>query len=246
MVLSDGLVAYWSAENDYVDATGNGNNGTPTSITFTTGKIGNAFLFNANGDNISTPLVLTPNNDLSYSAWVYTDGTTGEFRTIMSDSNAGFTVGHTFNWEPTNSHLVCYSRGSTNFSTASSSNSITTNTWHYAVFTYNAATNDAKIYIDGSADGTSSGTPSSSAGGTFKLGQMGDFNDREWRGRLDEMGVWNRVLSPSEITELWNSGSGLSYADIIAAAGYSNKVNGVTPAKINGIAVADISKFNGV
>lgn len=35
----------------------------------------------------------------------------------------------------------------------------------------------------------------------------------DWVGRVDEFGIWNRTLSASEVSDLYNSGSGLAYVE---------------------------------
>ena len=35
------------------------------------------------------------------------------------------------------------------------------------------------------------------------------YKDRTWNGTIDDLRIWNRVLSDDEITELWNKGDGL-------------------------------------
>ena len=37
----------------------------------------------------------------------------------------------------------------------------------------------------------------------------------EFDGIMDEVGIWNRVLSDSEITELYNGGAGLTYPFVV-------------------------------
>ena len=60
---------------------------------------------------------------------------------------------------------------------------------------------------------------------------------------MDEFAFWNRALTSTEITQLYNSGSGLQYP--FTTSGWTGKINGVTdPSKINGIEVANISKVN--
>ena len=59
----------------------------------------------------------------------------------------------------------------------------------------------------GGAGGTGNGLVSAS----FAAGRPGDVNGSYWDGRIDELGVWGRVLSPAEISELYNAGAGLAY-----------------------------------
>ena len=67
-------------------------------------------------------------------------------------------------------------------------------------------------YIDGSAGGTHTATAStlpsdSLADGNWKIGQ-GGYTPESWTGDIDEMSFWNEALSSSDVTALYNSGSG--------------------------------------
>jgi len=68
------------------------------------------------------------------------------------------------------------------------------------------------LYID---DVTQSGTTAATFGGfgpsTYTGIRSDDVATTEWDGVIDELGIWDRVLSASEVTELYNSGSGFQY-----------------------------------
>lgn len=91
--------------------------------------------------------------------------------------------------------------------------------WHQAVWTYSSSTKFLYLYVDGSVvgsnvTGTGTGTLTNNGGG----GLVGkDSASRTWnadnvtRAYLDEVGIWDRDLIPSEVTHLWNSGAGKFY-----------------------------------
>jgi len=54
-----GLVAWWRAEGDVTEVV-DGNNGTNQNVTFTNGKVGQAFVFNDGASSISVPASPTP------------------------------------------------------------------------------------------------------------------------------------------------------------------------------------------
>lgn len=59
-------------------------------------------------------------------------------------------------------------------------------------------------FTDGSLNGVNTGD------GVLRLGAR-EFALDFFNGRLEEVGVWNRVLTAQERTDLWNSGDGLFY-----------------------------------
>lgn len=91
--------------------------------------------------------------------------------------------------------------------TASSGTVTDTTNWHHVAVTVQRGGN-ATFYIDGSASGTSSttgvtGSIVNTASRTFCLGCLGTITGTEFfNGSLDEVRVYNRLLSASDITEL--------------------------------------------
>ncbi len=78
----------------------------------------------------------------------------------------------------------------------------------------------------------------------FYIGQTANGSDGHWDGKIDEVGLWTREITSAEETTLYNSGDGLQYP---FTTGYGNTINGISSySKVNGIAVADITKINGV
>jgi hypothetical protein len=80
--------------------------------------------------------------------------------------------------------------------------------------TLSGNTNRAKIYVNGSNVTSSSGGTIQSSTLSYStylntgyLHGSGSF----YNGYLDEVGVWSRALTSSEVTQLYNSGLGLQY-----------------------------------
>lgn len=94
-----------------------------------------------------------------------------------------------------------------------------TATWYFVVIAHDAVNNLMRISVnDGTVDTTSSSTGMNDGNRAFQIGAS-SANGLWWDGLLDESGFWKRVLTSAEITWLYNSGAGRSYADILACAG---------------------------
>jgi hypothetical protein len=82
--------------------------------------------------------------------------------------------------------------------------------------TFNSSGNGITLYVDGSSVGTGTltGTLQSSAGASLNFGGTGGASPVATNPLLvDQAGFWKgRVLSAGDVTALYNSGSGLSWA----------------------------------
>lgn len=87
--------------------------------------------------------------------------------------------------------------------------------WHMLTITYDedGGSDNFKTYFDGTAKGTFTGstaTAASNPSNSAKMGRNASSAIEYWDGLLDEYSIWSRVLSPDEITALYNGGAGLS------------------------------------
>lgn len=106
---------------------------------------------------------------------------------------------------------------------------ITDGLWHMVTFTYN--TTNVYLYVDGvnRTVTLSGGLPSGNLGlftngsttsyGTgISIGQNSPYdNGQQFIGGIDEVGIWNRSLSATEISQLYNSNNGSSYPFSVTA-----------------------------
>lgn len=104
----------------------------------------------------------------------------------------------------------------------------TTGQWYHVVVVYDGTqtgnSNRLKVYQDGSLLAATSFTgtiPASLPADTASLllGSFGGTLPRYWNGRLDEVALWKRALTSSEVTQLWNSGTALPYESFGGGAG---------------------------
>ena len=86
--------------------------------------------------------------------------------------------------------------------------SIIDGNWHHIAFTYNTslASDNLKIYIDGSLDNSTNQTFTMANTGANSL-YIGEFRSGFFfDGNIDEVAVWNTELSASDMTAIYNSG----------------------------------------
>jgi hypothetical protein len=86
---------------------------------------------------------------------------------------------------------------------------LTNGNWFHIVVTYSAGTGII-VYVNDAVDvdTADSGAPSTTARQT-QIGFDHQVGTRLFDGVVDEVGVWSRVLSAAEVTELYNAGAGV-------------------------------------
>ncbi|HVV39359.1 MAG TPA: LamG domain-containing protein [Candidatus Paceibacterota bacterium] len=209
-----GLVGYWTFDgsqtswltNTTRDSSGQGNTATMVSLGTTTspvaGKIGQALHFNGNAQYVSASgSYPTGTNPRTLCAWAKSDDTTFEgnadhvvnYGTAATGQAFGFMI-HTGNQWRFYGHGVDFD---TNVSVDTK--------WHYHCVTYDGAT--VIYYIDGVNVASAARTLSTTAGNmTFAqrpdLGATNEFN-----GSIDDVRVYNRALSASEVNQLYLLGA---------------------------------------
>jgi hypothetical protein len=89
-------------------------------------------------------------------------------------------------------------------------------TWHHVVVWYNGATKEVGMRMDDTTTATTTLTGTFSdmtSGSVFAVGTYAS-SAQSYTGQLDEVAFWTKVLSPAEITELYNAGAGITYTDL--------------------------------
>ncbi|MDC1370272.1 hypothetical protein N8289_00365, partial [Flavobacteriales bacterium] len=229
--LQTGLVGYWPFCGNANDESGNGNNGTVYGASLTTDRLGNinsAYSFNGSSNKIDCgPLSNIPNTvgDITQSAWVLapTNQTSFSKLTIMSkrqsESQGWPTIGggsngnHSF---PVNNQAYFFLNSSgygAGVASALTSNSLTNDSsWHLVTGTKNG--NIYKLYFDGVIQDSLIDSKSLTSNSNLIIGYEGcwGFNSERWfSGKIDDIGIWNRALSASEVQQLYSSGAQQTY-----------------------------------
>lgn len=219
--LQTNLTGFWSFENtSWTDDTGNGSTltgtGSPTSVA---GLVGNAVSLNGSTQYLqctSNSNLVTASGSFSFAFWI-NGATPPNTGWVSKDNNAfgqrewiartRFTTSNVYSWTAFDSSSTGYNCDS-NVSISAG--------WHFFVGTFNATGLAMKIYIDGTdvtqGTPTVTGAVNSSASAPFNIG-FTPSTILSSAALVDQLGFWKgRVLSASDVTALYNSGSGLSYA----------------------------------
>ena len=197
-----GLVSHWkfqSNANDEMDL----NNGTVGGAVITNkGIFGKAYSFNGSSYiNLGTNINLSGNQTFTLSAWVKPISSK-ETAVIISKFNAGSNGEWNFYLynRAVAVHMECGTY--THFSSAT----LSLNKWAQVVFVYDGEVK--KIYINGAFDSEESGScslPSTTEKVVIGAGDNAAFGfENFFNGTIDEIRIYNRSLSASEVLELYN------------------------------------------
>jgi hypothetical protein len=95
-----------------------------------------------------------------------------------------------------------------------------TGSWYFVAGWHDAANDELGLQVfDGSTNPVATmahATGVHIANVPFEVGRFGTSNTYCWNGVIDEIGIWTRVLTPAERTQLWNSGAGLVYPFLVS------------------------------
>ncbi len=98
--------------------------------------------------------------------------------------------------------------------TASNFGNLSTGTWYFVVFYHDSVNNLIGISIN-------AGTPNTTSysGGLYDSTSTFFLGADTFNGRIDEAGIWRRVLSSQDRTDLYAAGAGLAYPFTVAITG---------------------------
>jgi hypothetical protein len=220
--LQTNLTAFWSLENtSWTDDTGNGTTLTGTgSPTTTTGKVGNGASLVASTSYLqctSNTNILNGGSSFSVQVWANATTPPGEWL-FFNKSNDAFAnrewgLGTRFTGSFSSFSFRCDNTSSTAFR-AEDSVAATTGSFVHLVGTFNSSTGAMILYKNGSQVGTATltGTMTSSASAPLSFNAHNTAIGTQ-NFVVDQAGFWKgRVLSAADVTALYNSGNGLSYA----------------------------------
>ena len=224
--LQTGLVGYWPFCGNANDESGNGNNGTVTGAILTTDRFGNANSAYNFGQNIQDYIILPPSNNyendnISFSFWINPSqiGQTQGWNTIIKkgDFISAESEAFIFDLKPsTNGYdkfevgykTACEPAGDGWQKNQYDLNENLLNNWTNFVVTLDSSNNQT-IYKNGALISQTliDGNYNSCTGAEISIGsEWGQGQPLyEFYGSIDDIAIWDRVLSESEIQQLANS-----------------------------------------
>ncbi len=214
IVPPSGMRAWWSGDGTTTDLTTNANTGTLVGgATYAAGMVGQAFLFGTTSDYVTVPNAPSINfgtGDFSIDAWIRTTTHT----TVITTKAGGMAtnpIGYVF-YQSSGNLLLNISDGSQSLTAGFNGSNVRDGQWHFVAVTVQRGTPSVlRLYVDGQVNTftTTSVNPTGSITNASPqlIGRHQFSPNQGFLGQIDELELFNRVLTPAEITALYNAGS---------------------------------------
>ena len=213
--LLTGLISSWKLDSNVLDSHGV-NHGTATSLTYGTGKISQAAVFDGSTSYITLPNVSSYQLPaFSVSLWCKVTGVVGSVYELFSVYSQDIDPsGFALRVVATGlvSTIVGFPAHGGGYALVSGGSSIVDGNWHHVAL---VCATGWKLYVDNvqvDAQGYSSADFLPADKAHIGVNEHPTSTYRyPFSGVIDEVLFYNRAISPAEVSQLWNSGAGRAY-----------------------------------
>jgi PKD repeat protein len=208
---TNGLVGYWPFNGNANDASGNGNNGTVNGAVLTADRFGNAnsaYYFDGVNDYISIPNSPTLNfeaNSQSYSISLWCKTNDPTLTSVSSRLIEKRNKNYPYSWQVNHDTVIgcVYDVSIVNIVKLSV---IGDNIWHNLMVVVNQNTDSIYSYFDGQLFDKIKNTIVNTTINTAALYIAQSYSlDRPYHGIIDDIMIYNRVLTKSEVQTIYQS-----------------------------------------
>ncbi|MCX5633120.1 MAG: LamG domain-containing protein [Phycisphaerae bacterium] len=253
-----GLVGWWKLDETSgltaADGSGSGNNGTLVNgPSWTTGQIGGSLVFDGSDDyvNLGTGSSLNFGSSAPFTvaAWVKTTENYGMIVSFRSSTDGGPVIDLAVGKDDVDEDngkamiLVRQNGGSGGYAKLKGNSSMNDGQWHHIVGVRGSGST-IELFLDGVSQGTDSGSQS---GGAITTNLRAIGSERRWvsdgygtadqrylAGTIDDVRIYNRVLTAAEIAQLANTLQYKAFNEAKAASDSNTSVTISTPATSSG------------
>jgi hypothetical protein len=210
-VPTNGLVGWWPFSGNAIDSSGNGNNGTVNGATLTADRNGvanSAYSFDGVNDFIISGSTGIPtSSNISISVWIKPLQNNGiaEFICLGSPSNTSWGTFAGTNWNGSPYQTMNYGRGCSGTGTSNVAVAPILNNWQNIVYVSSGVGGICQVYVNGNFIGQATNGTTGGCSSTNLYFGVDIFGPNYINCQLDDIGIWNRALTPCEIQNLYNA-----------------------------------------
>ena len=206
-----GLVGYWPLDGDSLDHSRHNYHGVPHGRpVYTNGKIGLAMRFDGTNDIVDCGSLIGSSESLTVAFWMKSDVDTWFRRPLAKISSTG-TTGWAFLQRPSseNNTLIFRIGSEADYggwgSECQTAHAYVVGQWVHVAGTFDNRTHVARLYINGQEKSIKTNIIVRGVNNTVTPLTMSTTGEK-FDGLIDEVAVWNRALTPEEVTGLYHSG----------------------------------------
>jgi beta-galactosidase len=242
--VTNGLLAWWRMDETgggtAFDSSGNGRNAAVNGATFTTGYLSNALYFNGSGNDAT--FASPDTTQITVAAWARATGLGNSLYPRILET-AGYRFFFRFDSVGSDGFDFATFTSTTNGDWFSGQNTLSTGAWYHVAASYDRSslTNVPTLYVDGTKENSplvvtspAGVTPASS--GTGYIGNRAAL-DRAWSGDIDDLRIYNRLLSDAEVQVL--ASMPMTNLAPIVSAGTNQTIIWPASASLNGAVTDD-------
>ncbi|MBL0048922.1 MAG: T9SS type A sorting domain-containing protein [Bacteroidetes bacterium] len=222
-VPSNGLVGWWPFNGNANDESGNGNNGTSNGASLTVDRFGisnSAYSFNGTSDYISLiNAPITGTGDWTITFWYKSTTQAVQHILAFGDENNFRDCIQIFIGSDNKLHFDLEA-----VSGPKTINTVTDGSWHFGTVIVKAG--NGYIYDNSNVSDSINGMNPNITNAVSKFigkGRLAIGNAASFNGKIDDIGIWNRVLTQQEINSVTNSSTQNCYA---IYDGFDNNIGG--------------------
>lgn len=208
--LQNDLWAYYTMEDASGDDVLEAHDAAPNgSFNIIAGKNGNGLDFTAAyGEYLNVGYAGASLTEWTVSVWVYADSSVHGWdgnESFLSDQNQSNLLLSSYN-SPADIRLYTYTT-----SLQQHSDSLVNDSWIHIVVSHDQTAGEYYVVQNGDWAGRLSGSGTTTHDLQLKYIGMSRFLGNNFENYMDEFAVWSRVLTQSEVEDLYNAGDGLFY-----------------------------------
>jgi len=202
-----GLVSWWQAEGNALDALAQNNGTLGEVLDFVPGRVGQAFSFAEHGYVQAGPSSSLQPANVTAMAWVRHLGSPGQDNYILAQGgNACIAASYALYTGAQNLTFYVYD-GGTFWSSPDAGPAVWDGNWHLVAGTYDGQS--VRLYVDGAEIGSGSPTNVPIAYALpyqqFNIGAYRGDCQLRFNGDIDEVKIFNRALSGAEVQSIFSA-----------------------------------------
>ncbi len=213
---TNGLVSWWRGENDQ-DSFGSHHGTLGGDAAPVPGKVDNALYFDGEGDYFTlgqkpgTIFSDPTGQSLSLSFWIKTNASEGPASTALYilDSGAGAASRRGFYCNTQKAKLYCVLKHAEKIYDVTAETVLPLSQWKFVTLTFDQSKEELKLYVDGNFVAAGTKATLSSAYQPVPASIIGatSLQTLPFKGTLDELAVWDRVLTSAEVKAIFDTGN---------------------------------------